>query len=112
MNKKGQALVEFVIILPVFLLLIMSLIDLGRIIINRNQLEDILYDVVSYYEEDYTYDEIKTKLDDDINFKVTNNNAENITIELTKDIEIITPGLNLFFDNPHTIIAKKVIKYE
>ena len=70
------------------------------------------YPYLSYYEEDYTYDEIKTKLDDDINFKVTNNNAENITIELTKDIEIITPGLNLFFDNPHTIIAKKVIKYE
>ncbi len=112
MNRKGQALVEFVIILPIFLLLMMSLIDIGRIVISKNKLEDIMYDVVSYYEDDYTYDAIKEKIDKDIDLKITNNNSENISIELSKNVEIITPGLNLLLDNPHIVSAKKVISYE
>ena len=111
MNRKGQALVEFVIILPIFLLLVMSLIDLGRIMISKNKLEDVIYDVVKYYEDNDTYEEIKSKIDEDIDLEITNNNEENITIELKKSIEIITPGLNLFLDNPHIISAKKVINY-
>ena len=106
MNRKGQALVEFVIILPIFLLLVMSLVDLGRIIINKNKLEDVIYDVVKYF------DEIKSKIDKEIDLVITNNNTENVTIELKKEVEIITPGLNLFLDNPHIVSAKKVISYE
>ena len=39
-NKKGQALVEFVIILPIFILLVFCLIDFGRIISIKNDLEN------------------------------------------------------------------------
>ena len=34
-NNKGQALVEFIIILPIFLLLIISVIDFGNIISKK-----------------------------------------------------------------------------
>ena len=41
MNKKGQALVEFVIILPVIILLFFGAVDFGRIIIKTNELENL-----------------------------------------------------------------------
>ena len=112
MNRKGQALVEFVIILPIMLLILMSLIDIGRIIINKNRLEDTLYDAVKFYEDDYTYEQIKKEIGDDIGLEITNNNEEEIVISLDKKVEIITPGLNLLFDNPYKVTAKKVISYE
>ena len=36
MNKRGQALIEFVLVLPVLLLLIFAFIDFGRIIVCKN----------------------------------------------------------------------------
>ena len=31
MNKKGQALVEFILVLPILLLIVISMIDIGNI---------------------------------------------------------------------------------
>ena len=36
-NRKGQALIEFVLILPVLIMLIFGFIDLGRIILENNR---------------------------------------------------------------------------
>ncbi len=112
MNRKGQALVEFVIILPILLLILMSLIDIGRIMINKNRLEDTLYDVVGFYEDDYTYEEIEKEIGKDIEVEITNNNDEEIIISLSKGVEVLTPGLNLLLNNPYKVTAKKVISYE
>ena len=38
MNKKGQALVEFILILPVLLLIVMAIIDIGNIFLNKYDL--------------------------------------------------------------------------
>ena len=40
MNKRGQALVEFVIILPIFVFMILAIIDIGKIVFFRNELEN------------------------------------------------------------------------
>ena len=44
--KKGQALVEFVIILPIFLFLLLGVIDVGRIMYTKVNLENTISDVV------------------------------------------------------------------
>ena len=49
-NNKGQALVEFIIILPVIILLIMCIVDFGNIISNKYKLENDLDTVVKLYE--------------------------------------------------------------
>ncbi len=41
-SSKGQALIEFVIILPVFLMLIFAIIDFGRVIYEKNMLENVV----------------------------------------------------------------------
>ena len=38
MNKKGQALVEFILILPVLLLIIIGMIDIGNIFLSKYDL--------------------------------------------------------------------------
>ena len=42
MNKKGQALVEFVLILPILIFIVMAFIDIGRLMIMKNHLESVL----------------------------------------------------------------------
>ena len=37
MNKKGQALVEFIIILPVFIFMLLAMIDIGKILYFNNK---------------------------------------------------------------------------
>lgn len=112
MNKKGQALVEFIIIMPIFLMMIMGIVDIGNILYNKNVLESKLDNVVSMYEENYSYDDIISKIGDEFELSITNNNEEYVDIVVIKEINIITPGLNLVFDNPYQVKAKRVVYYE
>ena len=62
MNKKGQALVEFIIILPVFVFMLLGMIDIGKIMFFNNQIESKMDDVVSMYENKYDYEKIKKSI--------------------------------------------------
>lgn len=54
MNKKGQALVEFIILLPIFLLLITILYDIGNIFYNKLNLQKDLDTVKDLYKQNNT----------------------------------------------------------
>ena len=60
MNNKGQALVEFVLILPVFILILFVIVDFGMIISTKNSLENKSLDIVSIVKNGKTKEEIKT----------------------------------------------------
>ncbi len=114
-KSKGQALIEFVIILPLFVFMILAVIDLGKILYFSNILESKMDDVVTYYEDKKSFNEINdlVKLDDKtIEFEATNENNNYVVFKLTKDLEIITPGLNFILGNPYNILAKRTIEYE
>lgn len=107
-NNKGQTLVEFIIILPIFLLLIISMIDFGNIISKKYSLENDI-DVVSDLYKAKNYDEINKYIDTkDIKVSYKNNN-ELFTITLTKDIKIISPMLNLVFGKVYNISVEKSV---
>ncbi len=108
--KKGQALVEFVIILPIFLLIILGVIDMGRIFYTKIILEEQISDVISMYEVGNNEDKIKKELDLDKDIKISQEKEEDYTnYMISKDIEIITPGLNLIFSNPYKLIITRSI---
>ena len=54
MNKKGQALVEFILILPVLLLIVMALIDIGNIFLKKYDLNKDLETVTELYKNGET----------------------------------------------------------
>lgn len=115
LKNKGQALIEFVIILPIFVFMILAVIDLGKILYFGNILESKMDDVITYYEENKTYNEIDNliKLDDKtIEFQATNENNTYIEFKLIKNLDIITPGLNFILGNPYNVTAKRTINYE
>lgn len=107
-NQKGQALVEFVIIIPIFFIILFSAIDLGNIIYKKYHLENDLDYIVDLYRlnkideiDDYSRQKgFKTSIV---------NNDDMVTIKLQISVSINTPGINLAMDNPYTIVVDRVI---
>ena len=81
-NKKGQALVEFVIILPIFIFMLLSIIDIGKVIYFQNQLVSELNDVVDLYKNQKTYEEILNEL---------NLQDEGVTLEIKNVMSKLSP---------------------
>ena len=109
-NNKGQALVEFILILPVILAILLVIIDLGKIFNEKNILENTSIDIIELYKNGKSIDEIKNKYND---ISITTNIDDNyLTVILKKEIDIITPGLNIILDNPYIVEVERVVYYE
>ena len=81
MNNKGQALVEFVLILPIFIIILFTIIDFGTIINTKNTLENDSIDIVELIKKDEDIEKIKS-LYKNINITITiDNNYKRISLE-------------------------------
>lgn len=107
MNRKGQALIEFVLILPIFILILFAIIDFGLIMSKKNELENMSVDVVALIKNGKNIDEINDMYSDVL---ITEENGSDfIRIKLSKDINVMTPGLNLILGNPYKIEVERNI---
>ena len=111
LNKKGQSLVEFVIILPIIMMIIFIIIDFANIFYQKNHLESISNDVVSLKESGISNESIEKEVDDDIIISYSQD-GNFITITITKNVNLVTPFATMFFDNPYVIKTERVILYE
>ena len=109
-NKKGQALVEFIIILPVLVYIILIMIDILVIYNNKTNLEGKMNEVVSLYKENRE-NEIKPYLQKDL---------KNVSYEVKKDdkytyitidmkYEFMTPGISNIIGSKYDIKCERVI---
>lgn len=116
LDRKGQALVEFVLIVPILIMILFAVIDFGRIFVNRNELETslgIINDIdKASIDEETVYNEVNKNKTNKINVSISNIEDGYITVTLSRRIDIITPGLNLIISSPYKIEASRVIKYE
>lgn len=112
--KRGQALVEFVIILPIFIFLLLAIIDIGKMISIKNQLESTMSSVIEEYESQNSIQEIEQKLKKEHTKILLETNEDNgfMTIYLKEEISILTPGLNLLFPSPYQVTVERSIKNE
>ena len=110
-NNKGQALVEFVIILPIIMMIIFVIIDFSNIFYQKNYLENLTNDVVKLKEKGKSDDYIKNNTDKDIKISYKKNNDIKKII-ISKNIYLVTPFSNMLFDNPDTIKTERVVYYE
>ncbi len=109
MNNKGQALVEFILILPVFIMILFIIIDFGMIFNKKSNLESISNDAVLIYKENKSLVEIQ-ELYKDIQIELVNVN--DYTKLVFKDkVNIVTPGMNKVFGDPYVITIERVIPY-
>lgn len=107
MNRKGQALVEFVLILPVFLLILFAVVDFGMILSKKNELENISVDVVSMIKNKDNISDINN-IYPDITIEVKEE-GEYIMVRIYDEIDIMTPGLNRVLGDPHKIEVERVM---
>lgn len=109
-NKKGQALVEFIILLPIIIFIMLGLIDLFLVFSNKNNLESKMYDVVELYRKN---DELRIKdylSVDKKNIKYTiKTGAKYTKITLNEEYKFITPGLSKILGNPYKIQVERII---
>lgn len=106
--NKGQALVEFIIILPVALLLVLGVIDFGNIIYKKYTLENDLNTVVDLYQNDQAQamNDYVTKNNLSLNI---DSGEEYVTVSISKRVRVYTPGLGQIINNPFSIETKRVI---
>lgn len=109
MNNKGQALVEFILILPAFIMILFIIIDFAMIFNKKSNLESISNDAILIYKENESLVEIQN-LYKDIQIELINVN--DYTKLVFKDkVNIVTPGMNMVFGNPYVITVERVIPY-
>ena len=110
MNRKGQALIEFVLILPVFLFLLFAVYDFGMIFTTKNKLESSTADIINLYKEGKNVDELKVIYRDLV---ISFEDDTDYTRVVVKDkIKLITPGFNRIFGNPYQVMVERYIPYE
>ncbi len=92
MNNKGQTLVIFVILLPLFVLVLALVIDTSIMFYNKNKLDSINKTVVNYsmnhveQNKDKIMEYIK-KNDSDIKVEKLEMNEQTITLTISKNIK-------------------------
>jgi TadE-like protein len=111
---RGQALVEFALAIPIFLLLIFGLVDLGRAVFVNNSLGEGARDGARYASvqaraysdasrtavEDWVVDRLKSVPDPTVtvtcdaqneDLGCTGNGADTVIVTAEADLEMITP---------------------
>ena len=83
MNNRGQTLALFVILLPVLLLLLVLIIDIGKVIVEKLELNNINQIVLEYgldnVEKENIYDEMLELV------RLNKNDVDTIDINITSD---------------------------
>lgn len=110
-NKKGQALLEFIIILPILIMILFIIIDFGNIMYEKNKLENISDDILELYEREKNIDNTdvyNVTNDKSIKYKINKNNNDYVEIIVYKNINIISPILKNI-DDLSSISTKRII---
>lgn len=107
MNRKGQALVEFVLILPIFIMILFVVVDFGMILNKKNELENVSVDVVNMLKNNITLEEIKSSYSD-IDIDVSKKDKY-LNVVISEDVNILTPGLNRVLGDSYKVKIERNI---
>lgn len=86
MKNRGQALVEFVLIVPVFLMILLAIIDFGNIFHTKYTLQNDLDLITNLYKEKKEDDYLNYASNNKIGLNIKNDNNYT-TIEVSKKLK-------------------------
>lgn len=110
LDNKGQALVEFAIILPIFMMLIFVVVDFANVYYQKNHLEGVLSDVIDYKESGKSNQYIEDSFKDvTIAYKDL---GDTLLVKVSYKVNLVTPFSSVFFDDPYMISSERTIIYE
>ena len=98
MNKKGQALIEFIIILPIFIMMMLAVFDIVKIYSCKGELESVLEDAI-----------ISDGVDDNEIMFIKNDVSNGISYEVSKKIDITSPVVSAITGNSYVVTVKRIV---
>ncbi|WP_156290350.1 TadE/TadG family type IV pilus assembly protein [Oceanobacillus salinisoli] len=123
-EEKGQALLEFALVVPLFLLLLVGIVDIGRLGFSYSSLHFTAQEtvrlgglgktdeqLVQFARENFSTGD-SSKLQVNITPEGTRKSGEYITVTLTYPIEPVTPFANFIFSNQINLNADSTIRME
>ena len=100
-NNKGQALIEFVLILPVLIIILMYAIDATKIAIEKNKIENDMNTIIDLYNKEKTQELNNYISNNNIEYK--KNTKENLTtITIKRKIKFTMPLLKKIINEVET----------
>ncbi len=88
LNNKGQSLVMFILIIPILLLIMILVIDLGNIIVTKTHLDNTNYLVIDYALDHLEEEGLESKVLGLIN--VNNGGGLETKIDISNDKILVT----------------------
>ncbi len=124
-KKKGQAILELALVLPIILIIFCAIVDFGRILHASTQLNLVAQEAVRLGGLGRTDREVEEYVKE----KITLKDAASITVELTPDyldrnpgdyltlniayrVNYVTPLMNIFLPSPYVINTESTIRVE
>ena len=101
MNNKGQVLVIFVILLPIFLMILTFVIDLGMLSIEKRKCDNNTYDAIEYYLDSNNKE--KT-------IKLIENNIEDVSVDIIDSENSVKISVSKEYKGIYNIIYDNEIK--
>lgn len=129
-DEKGQAMVEFALILPIFLLILCGILDMGWMFYNQLNLNNVCRDGARYAvvntADDKSTDAIEDHIENyadtlpftnDVDIKLVYSTpvyptAGDITVTLTTKIKFLTPVLSTVLGSEKGLVSECVMKVE
>lgn len=111
MNRKGQALIEFVLILPVFILILFAIVDFGNIFNSKYELQNQSADIIRLIQTGSTEPDIKD-IYSNINLEIRDYKDGYQKITITKEIKLITPFMDKVLGSPYLINVERIVPNE
>lgn len=124
-KKKGQAILELALVLPIILIIFCAIVDYGRILHAKTQLNLVAQEGVRLgglgksdcEVENYIKDKVTLKDVDSINVQLTPDYASResgdyLTLRITYKVNYITPLMNIFLPSPCEISTESTIRVE
>lgn len=124
-KKKGQAILELALVLPIILIIFCAIVDFGRILHTSTQLNLVAQEAVrlgglgktdseveSYVKNNATIkdmDTIAVQLTPDY---VTRKPGDYLTLKITYEINYVTPLMGIFLPSPYVINTESTIRVE
>ena len=108
MNRKGQALVEFVLILPVFLMILFTTVDFGNLLHSKTELQNQSVDIIRMIQNGDGVQEVSERYSN-IEIEVQSYQEDYQKVILVEQIELITPFLDRILGDPCMIQVERVI---
>ena len=98
-NNKGQTLVMFVIILPIILIVLTLMVDMGILYVEKRSISNNTKDAVEYYLDNIDDYDIETKTK-----KLLNQNIDNIEINIDNNFDYVEINVKKEYKNLYSVI--------